>query len=161
MSATPDPVIEELASDYAAYPRVDMDAELKGVYEAVEEMQLRLEEFRSIAEMLQAKDDKSITENIPQLLALKPQVNQLSKRIDALDFFVTRVNLDLATLEANVEAAEASLGTSDNKLAMLNPFAFFKKSPETPTSPPPPPPQPPRIFKMEDYFKAEPEPKST
>lgn len=74
---------------------------------------------------LQAKNDKSITENIPRFLALKPQVNQLCKRIDALDFFVTRVNLDLATLEANMEAAEASLGTSDNKLAILNPFTFF------------------------------------
>lgn len=74
---------------------------------------------------LQTQGDKSITENVPRFLALRPKVNELGKRIDALESFIGRANLDLTALEAKMDVAESTLGASDNKLAMLNPFSFF------------------------------------
>ncbi|XP_014210110.1 biogenesis of lysosome-related organelles complex 1 subunit 4 [Copidosoma floridanum] len=147
--------LEEMASEYGAYLSVDMDSELKGVFESVEEMQLRLEEFNSMLEMLQANSSKSISENVPRLLDLKPHLDNFCKRVDVLEDFVSRAKADMANLENHCEAAEANLGTSD-KLSMLNPLTYFKKSPEPSTSAVPEVAlQPINIFKTEDYFLAE------
>lgn len=58
-------------------------------------------------------------------MALQPKVNELGKRIEALESFIDRANLDLTALENKMELSESS---SDNKLAMLNPFTFFVSS---------------------------------
>lgn len=62
---------------------------------------------------------------MPCFQALRPHVNKLCKRIDALDSFIAKVNVDLAALEANMDLAEATLKPTDNKLSMLNPLSLF------------------------------------
>ncbi|XP_058802026.1 biogenesis of lysosome-related organelles complex 1 subunit 4 [Phymastichus coffea] len=156
MSATTEAAVEEAASDYAAFATVDMDSELTGIHNAVEEMQLRLEEFTSIVGMLQTKGDKAITDNMPCFQALRPHVNNLCKRIDALDAFIAKVNVDLSTLEANMDVAESTLKPSENKLSMLNPLSLFKKSPDPPEDTSQQTDfEPITIFKADDYFKGE------
>ena len=56
---------------------------------------------------------------------LRTQLNSLFKRIDALDLFITKMKLDLATLESNMDIAESCLGSSEKKFTVLNPFSFF------------------------------------
>ncbi|XP_011500975.1 PREDICTED: uncharacterized protein LOC105364683 isoform X2 [Ceratosolen solmsi marchali] len=120
--------LQEMANDYTAFATIDIDADLKGVHETVEEMQLHLEEFISILGMLQAKGDKVITANMSRFLSLRPQVNQLCKRIDALDYFIRRVNIDLTILETNMEIIESTFNSSDKRYPMLNPFSVFLRS---------------------------------
>ncbi|KAJ8672919.1 hypothetical protein QAD02_004180 [Eretmocerus hayati] len=153
MSSTSDAVLEETSRDYAAYASLDMHNELKDIYEAVEEMQLRLEEFTSIVGMMQAKGDKSIMENVPQFKALRPHINTLCRRVDALENFIAKANADLYTLEANMDVVESAYG-SDNKLVMLNPFSFFKKPSEPTINPSPQTHKPANTFKVEDYFSS-------
>lgn len=64
-------------------------------------------------------------DNFPTVHAIQPKVMGLCKKIEALDLFITKANLDLATLEANMEIADSSIGSIDKKLAMLNPFSYF------------------------------------
>lgn len=49
----------------------------------------------------------------------------LRRRIDALEHVVAIANMNLSTLEAAVDKAEAELGTSDRLFGMLNPLSFF------------------------------------
>ncbi|XP_014239022.1 biogenesis of lysosome-related organelles complex 1 subunit 4 isoform X1 [Trichogramma pretiosum] len=146
--------VEEMASDYAAFASLDMENELGRIHEAVEDMQLRLEEFSSIVGMQQAKNDKAVTVNVTRFADLRPFVNDLALRVEALDNFIQRVNADLTVLEANMDLAEASY-SSESKFSKLNPFALFQKktSESVLQQPSVINYEPPEIFKKDDYFQ--------
>lgn len=56
---------------------------------------------------------------------MQQEVINLNRRIDALEHVIAMVNVNLTTLEAAVDNAEAELGVSDRLFAMLNRLPFF------------------------------------
>lgn len=56
---------------------------------------------------------------------MKGDMTTFRKRIDALEHVVAMANMNLSTLEAAVDKAEADLGVSDRLFGMLNPLSFF------------------------------------
>lgn len=108
---------------------------------------------------------KCTSEHIPLFRSLRPQLANVCNLIDALEKLVDRVGVDLATLEADVEVAEADLGVPDKRFGMLNPFDFTfctlfnvrfclqKKQADVPsTTKNVGIYRPPVIFKTNDYF---------
>lgn len=64
-------------------------------------------------------------QHLPKLQHMKDSMTNLRKRIDALEHVVAMANMNLNTLEAAVDKAEAELGVSDRLFGMLNPLSFF------------------------------------
>ncbi|XP_024938575.1 biogenesis of lysosome-related organelles complex 1 subunit 4 isoform X2 [Cephus cinctus] len=118
-------MIEELAKDYAAYAKVDLTDQMKNVHDSIEDMMTRLEEFESIIGMVQTEGAECMSGHIPRLLSIRPELRNLGKRIDALNFFVARANADLTALETAVDNAEAELGGPETIFGMLNPLSLF------------------------------------
>lgn len=56
---------------------------------------------------------------------MKDGMTSLCKRIDALEHVVAMANINLSSLEAAVDKAEAELGVSDRLFGILNPLSFF------------------------------------
>lgn len=56
---------------------------------------------------------------------MQQEVISLSRRIDALEHVIAMINVNLTTLEAAVDNAEAELGISDRLFGMLNRLSFF------------------------------------
>lgn len=66
-----------------------------------------------------------IQQHLPKLQHMKDGMTSLCKRIDALEHLVAMVNINLSSLEAAVDKAEAELGISDRLFGILNPLSFF------------------------------------
>ncbi|XP_011315480.1 biogenesis of lysosome-related organelles complex 1 subunit 4 isoform X2 [Fopius arisanus] len=160
-----DKMIEETAKDYAAYLQVNLPSQTRGVHEAVDEMLIRLEEFESIVGMVQNLRAECTFEHLVRFRSVHPALMELCKRIDALEHVVARASIDLVSLEAAVEAAEAELGASttvsDRLFGIFNPLSLFKsKNQETTaasssTTQEPSRQEPfvlPTIYKTEDAF---------
>lgn len=64
-------------------------------------------------------------QHLPKLQHMKDNMTSLRRRIDALEHVVAMANMNLSTLEAAVDKAEAELGISDRLFGMLNPLLFF------------------------------------
>ncbi|XP_003703240.1 biogenesis of lysosome-related organelles complex 1 subunit 4 [Megachile rotundata] len=148
-------IVEELAKDYAGYAKLDLSKQLKGFHDTIEDVMMRLEEFQSIIEMVQSESSKCTDQQIPRLEDMEQEVTNLCRRIDALEHVIAMANVNLTTLEAAVDNAEAELGISDRLFGMLNPLSFFKKTQE------PVDPnklttfEPPTIYRTSDYFNSE------
>ena len=147
---------EDLAKDYANYAKLDLSHQMKSFHDSIEDVMIRLEEFQSIIEMVQSESIQSTDQHIPKLQDMQQAVSNLCRRIDALEHVIAMANVNLTTLEAAVDNAEAELGISDRLFGMLNPLSFFKKSQE--------PVIPrnqlatyelPTIYRTTDYFKSE------
>ncbi|OAD60328.1 Protein cappuccino like protein [Eufriesea mexicana] len=155
MSSHTMPIVEELAKDYANYLKIDLSSQMKNFHETIEDVMMRLEEFQSIIEMVQSENSQCIDHHIPRLQSMQQEVVNLSRRIDALEHVIAMVNVNLATLEAAVDNAEAELGVSDRLFGMLNRLPFFKKTQEPVVPNKLPTYEPPTIYKTNDYFKNE------
>ena len=147
---------EDLAKDYANYAKLDLTHQMKNFHDTIEDVMIRLEEFQSIIEMVRSESMQSTDQYIPRLQDMQQAVSNLCRRIDALEHVIAMANVNLTTLEAAVDNAEAELGISDRLFGMLNPLSFFKKSQEPvvprnqlPTY------ELPTIYRTTDYFKSE------
>ena len=56
---------------------------------------------------------------------MQQEITNLNKRVDALEHVIAMINVNLTTLEAAVDNAEAELGISDRLFGMLNRLSFF------------------------------------
>lgn len=155
MSSHTTALAEELAKDYANYAKLDLSAQMKNFHDTIEDVMMRLEEFQSIIGMVQSESFQCTNEHIPSLQQMQGEVTTLCKRIDTLEHVIAMANVNLCTLEAAVENAEAELGISDRLFGILNPLSFFKKTQEPTVSNRFPAYEPPTIYRTEDYFKAE------
>ncbi|XP_076748768.1 biogenesis of lysosome-related organelles complex 1 subunit 4 isoform X1 [Xylocopa sonorina] len=155
MSSHTTPIVEELAKDYSDYLKLDLSNHMKNFNDMIEDVMMRLEEFQSIIEMVQSESNQCIDQYIPRLQNMQEEVVNLNKRIDALEHVIAMVNVNLATLEAAVDNAEAELGISDRLFGMLNPLSFFKKTQDPVVPNKLPAYEPPTIYRTNDYFKSE------
>ncbi|XP_076748769.1 biogenesis of lysosome-related organelles complex 1 subunit 4 isoform X2 [Xylocopa sonorina] len=128
MSSHTTPIVEELAKDYSDYLKLDLSNHMKNFNDMIEDVMMRLEEFQSIIEMVQSESNQCIDQYIPRLQNMQEEVVNLNKRIDALEHVIAMVNVNLATLEAAVDNAEAELGISDRLFGMLNPLSISEKN---------------------------------
>ncbi|XP_068984599.1 biogenesis of lysosome-related organelles complex 1 subunit 4 [Bombus flavifrons] len=155
MSSHTIPIVEELAKDYANYLKLDLSSQMKNFHDAIEDVMMRLEEFQSIIEMVQSENSLCIDQHIPKLQDMQQEVINLSRRIDALEHVIAMINVNLRTLEAAVDNAEAELGISDRLFGMLNRLSFFKKTQEPVVPNKLSMYEPPTIYRTNDYFKSE------
>ncbi|CAL7945456.1 unnamed protein product [Xylocopa violacea] len=155
MSSHTTPIVEELAKDYSDYLKLDLSNHMKNFNDMIEDVMMRLEEFQSIIEMVQSESNQCIDQHIPRLKNMQEEVVNLNKRIDALEHVIAMINVNLATLEAAVDNAEAELGISDRLFGMLNPLSFFKKTQDSVVPNKLPAYEPPTIYRTNDYFKSE------
>ncbi|XP_076303206.1 biogenesis of lysosome-related organelles complex 1 subunit 4 [Lasioglossum baleicum] len=155
MSSHTTAIVEELAKDYASYAKLDLSNQMKSFHDTIEDVMMRLEEFQSIIEMVQNERTQCIDQHIPKLQDIQPEVVTLCKRIDALEHVIAMANVNLTTLEAAVDNAEAELGISDRLFGMLNPLSFFKKSQESSLPNKLPVYEQPTIYRTNDYFNSE------
>ncbi|KAF3421945.1 hypothetical protein E2986_04188 [Frieseomelitta varia] len=155
MSSHTEPIVEELAKDYTNYLKVDLSTHMKIFYDTIEDVMMRLEEFQSIIEMVQAENSQCIDQHIPKLQDMQQEITNLNKRVDALEHVIAMINVNLTTLEAAVDNAEAELGISDRLFGMLNRLSFFKKTQEPVVSNKSSVYEPPTIYRTNDYFKSE------
>ncbi|XP_076179170.1 biogenesis of lysosome-related organelles complex 1 subunit 4 isoform X2 [Ptiloglossa arizonensis] len=155
MSSHTAAIAEELARDYANYAKLDLSIQMKSFHDAIEDVMMRLEEFQSIIEMVQSESTQCIDQHIPKLQDTQQEVVHLCRRIDALEHVIAMANVNLTTLEAAVDNAEAELGISDRLFGMLNPLSFFKKSQESVVPNKLPLYEPPTIYRTHDYFNTE------
>ncbi|KOC59958.1 Protein cappuccino like protein [Habropoda laboriosa] len=155
MSSHTAPIVEELAKDYANYLKFDISSQMKTFDDTIEDVMMRLEEFQSIIEMVQSESSQCTDQYVPRLRDMQPEIANLCRRIDALEHVIAMVNVNLTTLEAAVDNAEAELGISDRLFGMLNPLSFFKKTQEPVIPNRLPMYEPPTIYRTNDYFKSE------
>ena len=155
MTSHTTPVVEELAKDYASYAKLDLSNQMKSFHDTIEDVMMRLEEFQSIIEMVQSESSQCMEQHIPRLQDMQQEVINLCRRIDALEHVIAMANVNLTTLEAAVDNAEAELGISDRLFGMLNPLSFFKKAQEPMVPSKLPAFEPPTIYRSDDYFKNE------
>ncbi|XP_015440384.1 PREDICTED: biogenesis of lysosome-related organelles complex 1 subunit 4 [Dufourea novaeangliae] len=155
MSSHTTEIVEELAKDYANYAKLDLSNQMKSFHDTIEDVMMRLEEFQSIIEMVQTERVQCIDQHIPRLQNLQQEVLKLCRRIDALEHVIAMANVNLTTLEAAVDNAEAELGISDRLFGMLNPLSFFKKSQEALLPNKLPLYEQPTIYRTRDYFNSE------
>ncbi|EFN83379.1 Protein cappuccino-like protein [Harpegnathos saltator] len=120
---------EQLVKDYSNYAKVNWNDEVES----------------GSAECMQ--------QHLPKLQHVKDSMANLRKRIDALEHVVAMANMNLNTLEAAVDKAEAELGVSDRLFSMLNPLSFFKKTQEPVASSTMPIYKSPPIYRSDDYFQ--------
>ncbi|XP_017891049.1 biogenesis of lysosome-related organelles complex 1 subunit 4-like [Ceratina calcarata] len=156
MSSQTGPMVEELAKDYANYLKLDLSSRTKNFLNMIEDVMMRLEEFQSIIEMVRSESSQCMEEHVPRLRDMQQEIVDLGKRMDALEHVIAMVNVNLTTLEAAVDNAEAELGISDSRLfGILNPLSFFKKTQEPVLPNRLPIYEPPTIYRTSDYFKSE------
>ncbi|KYN41162.1 Protein cappuccino like protein [Trachymyrmex septentrionalis] len=117
---------EELVKDYANYAKVDWSNQMKNVRDVIEDTLIRLEEFQSIVAMVENSSAECMQQHLPKLQQMKDGMAILRNRIDALEHIVAMANMNLSTLEAAVDKAEADLGVSDRLFGILNPLSFFQ-----------------------------------
>lgn len=146
---------EQLVKDYASYAKVDWDDQMKNFRDIIEDTLIRLEEFQSIVAMVESCNAECMQQHLPKLQHMKEGMTSIRKRIDALEHVVAMANMNLNTLEAAVDKAEAELGVSDRLFGMLNPLSFFKKTQEPVVSNTVPIYKSPIIYKSDDYFRRE------
>ncbi|XP_011060502.1 PREDICTED: biogenesis of lysosome-related organelles complex 1 subunit 4 [Acromyrmex echinatior] len=146
---------EELVKDYANYAKVDWNNQVKNVRDLIEDTLIRLEEFQSIVAMVENSSAECMQQHLPKLQQMKDGMATLRNRIDALEHIVAMANMNLNTLEAAVDKAEADLGVSDRLFGILNPLSFFKKTHEPVASSTTLVYKSPVIYKSDDYFQRE------
>ncbi|GAB1868179.1 Biogenesis of lysosome-related organelles complex 1 subunit 4 [Camponotus japonicus] len=146
---------EQLVKDYANYAKVDWDNQMKNFRDIIEDTLIRLEEFQSIVTMVENGSTECIQQHLPKLQHMKDGMTSLCKRIDALEHVVAMANINLSSLEAAVDKAEAELGVSDRLFGILNPLSFFKKTQEPVVSNTTPMYKSPVIYRSDDYFQRE------
>ncbi|XP_011873911.1 PREDICTED: biogenesis of lysosome-related organelles complex 1 subunit 4 [Vollenhovia emeryi] len=146
---------EQLVKDYASYAKVDWNNQVKSVHDIIEDTLIRLEEFQSIVSMVENSSAECMQQHLPKLQHMKEGMAALRKRIDALEHVVAMANMNLSTLEAAVDKAEADLGVSDRLFGILNPLSFFKKAQEPVASSAMPTYKSPIIYRSDDYFQRE------
>ncbi|KYN29625.1 Protein cappuccino like protein, partial [Trachymyrmex cornetzi] len=114
--------------DYVNYAKVDWSnqASVKNVRGVIEDTLIRLEEFQSIVAMVENSSAECMQQHLPKLQQMKDGMATLRNRIDALEHIVAMANMNLSTLEAAVDKAEADLGVSDRLFGILNPLSFFQ-----------------------------------
>ncbi|XP_052860658.1 biogenesis of lysosome-related organelles complex 1 subunit 4 [Anopheles cruzii] len=120
---------EDLEKDYSVYFQTsNLDQELKPIIVGIDRMMLRLEEFENCLELVKADSAVALTQNIPHLLALRPELNALCDRIDGLERFVAVVSKNLDAVEKQVQIAEEELDIPDKTLnVLLKSLNFFGK----------------------------------
>ncbi|EFN61378.1 Protein cappuccino-like protein [Camponotus floridanus] len=129
---------------------------MKNFRDIVEDTLIRLEEFQSIVTMVENGSTECIQQHLPKLQHMKDGMASLCKRIDALEHVVAMANINLSSLEAAVDKAEAELGVSDRLFGILNPLSFFKKTTQEPVvSNATPMYKSPVIYRSDDYFQRE------
>lgn len=154
MSSSPTTELtEQLVKDYANYARMDWDGQMKDFRDIIEDTLIRLEEFQSIISMVESANTECMQQHLPKLQNMKDGMADLCKKIDALEHVVAMANMNLNTLEAAMDKAEAELGVSDRLFGMLNPLSFFKKPQEPAVSSPVPIYKSPSIYRSDDYFQ--------
>ncbi|XP_032668392.1 biogenesis of lysosome-related organelles complex 1 subunit 4 [Odontomachus brunneus] len=144
---------EQLVKDYSSYAKVNWDDHMKSFRDIIEDTLIRLEEFQSIVTMVENGNAECMQQHLPKLQHMKDGMATLRKRIDALEHVVAMANMNLNTLEAAIDKAEAELGVSDRLFGMLNPLSFFKKVQESIASGTVPIYKSPPIYRSDDYFK--------
>ncbi|XP_063235349.1 biogenesis of lysosome-related organelles complex 1 subunit 4 isoform X1 [Bacillus rossius redtenbacheri] len=142
-----------LAIDYANYVKVNLSTELTSVDEALEDILTRLEEFKSLVEMVKHDDGYQMSEPMAHLSSCRSELDCLAARIDSLGLLVERARLDVDSVERDLNSAEAEMGSSDGKLRnMLKPL-FFKKSEQVVAKPSKSPLyEPSEIFSTSEFF---------
>uniref|UniRef100_A0A182PP49 Uncharacterized protein n=1 Tax=Anopheles epiroticus TaxID=199890 RepID=A0A182PP49_9DIPT len=111
---------EELAHDYSGYFKAsNLDQELKPITVGIDRMMLRLEEFENLLELVKAESSVALTQNVPKLLALHPELDVLCERIDKLEKFVAMVGRNLDAVEKQVQIAEEELDIPDKTINVL------------------------------------------
>uniref|UniRef100_A0A182NM33 Uncharacterized protein n=1 Tax=Anopheles dirus TaxID=7168 RepID=A0A182NM33_9DIPT len=111
---------EELAHDYSGYFKAsNLDQELKPITVGIDRMMLRLEEFENLLELVRAESGVALTQNVTQILALKPGLDSLCDRIDKLEQFVAMVGRNLDAVERQVQTAEEELDIPDKTINVL------------------------------------------
>uniref|UniRef100_A0A182JY25 Uncharacterized protein n=1 Tax=Anopheles christyi TaxID=43041 RepID=A0A182JY25_9DIPT len=111
---------EELAQDYSGYFKAsNLDQELKPISVGIDRMMLRLEEFENLLELVKAESSVALTQNVPKLLALKPELDVLCDRIDKLEQFVGMIGRNLDAVEKQVQIAEEELDIPDKTINVL------------------------------------------
>ncbi|EZA59251.1 Cappuccino-like protein [Ooceraea biroi] len=128
---------------------------MKNFRDVIEDTLIRLEEFQSIVAMVESGSAECMQQHLPKLQHMKDGMATLHRRIDALEHVVAMANMNLSTLEAAVDKAEAELGVSDRLFGMLNPLSFFKKTQEPIASSSVPTYKTPVIYRSDDYFQRE------
>ncbi|XP_020294367.1 biogenesis of lysosome-related organelles complex 1 subunit 4 isoform X2 [Pseudomyrmex gracilis] len=129
--------------------------QMKNFRDIIEDTLIRLEEFQSIVSMVESGSSECMQQHLPKLQHMKDSMTSLRRRIDALEHVVAMANMNLSTLEAAVDKAEAELGISDRLFGMLNPLLFFKKTQEPVASNTVPMYKSPMIYRSDDYFQRE------
>ncbi|KFB50739.1 AGAP005539-PA-like protein [Anopheles sinensis] len=124
---------EELANDYSGYFKAsNLDQELKPITVGIDRMMLRLEEFENLLELVKAESALALNQNIPQMLALQPELNALCDRIDKLEQFVGLVGRNLDAVEKQVQVAEEELDIPDKTInVLLKSLNIFGKPKQT------------------------------
>ncbi|XP_011141187.1 biogenesis of lysosome-related organelles complex 1 subunit 4 isoform X2 [Harpegnathos saltator] len=143
---------EQLVKDYSNYAKVNWNDEMKTFRDIIEDTLIRLEEFQFIIAMVESGSAECMQQHLPKLQHVKDSMANLRKRIDALEHVVAMANMNLNTLEAAVDKAEAELGVSDRLFSMLNPLSFFKTQEPVASSTMPIYKSPP-IYRSDDYFQ--------
>ncbi|XP_315539.5 biogenesis of lysosome-related organelles complex 1 subunit 4 [Anopheles gambiae] len=149
---------EELAQDYSGYFKAsNLDQELKPISVGIDRMMLRLEEFENLLELVKAESSVALTQNVPQLLALRPELDVLCDRIDKLEQFVGMVGRNLDAVEKQVQIAEEELDIPDKTinvlLKSLNIFGKPKPSERLTNRNANGLYEPVAVFKTEQYFR--------
>lgn len=144
-----------LANIYSEYVKVDISKEVSAVEEIIDDTLTRLEEFKSIIEMMRTDTNYVVVENI---LSRRGELLALCEKVHKLEALVSRVHQDVNVIETQVMEAEQDIKyNSEGKLrSMLRPLLFMKPDllPSTPRSNRLPPYLPPDIFKTSDFFPA-------
>lgn len=143
----------DLAYIYSDYVKIDISKDVSAVEEIIDDTLTRLEEFKSIIEMMRADTNYLVVENI---LSRREELFALCERVHKLEALVSRVQQDVIVIETQVIEAEQDIKcNSEGKLrSMLRPLLFMKPDllPSTQRNNRLPPYLPPDIFKTSDFF---------
>ncbi|XP_053675710.1 biogenesis of lysosome-related organelles complex 1 subunit 4 [Anopheles nili] len=149
---------DELAHDYSGYFKAsNLDQELKPITVGIDRMMLRLEEFENLLEIVKAESSVALQQNIPKMLALKPELDNLCDRVAKLEQFVTMVSKNLDAVEKQVQIAEEELDIPDKTinvlLKSLNIFGKPKQTERLTNRNASGAYEPVAVFKTEQYFR--------
>ncbi|XP_055315399.1 biogenesis of lysosome-related organelles complex 1 subunit 4 [Sitodiplosis mosellana] len=112
-------MVEETARDYANYLRqIDFAKEIAPICTNIDEILTRMDELESSISIMK---NISASTSLPNIIECKTGIQQYSDRIDKLQLMLDRVNIDITSLEQNMNKAEEELGYNNTGIK-----GFFK-----------------------------------
>lgn len=117
-------------------------------------MEIRLEEFESLLQIISFDTNSSLNETFPKILNFKKDFDVLCNRIDTLESFVKTVHGNLMALENQVQIADSELDIPEKPVEILiRSLNLFAKTSNVGTNLKDGVYNPPKIFSTEEFFK--------